>query len=62
MSLGITIVCLSLNNTRIWAFRRVESKDTVESTIGVATKKVSMGFPTYEVIKLFVDKDIKIRC
>ena len=43
------------------AFRRAESKDTVESTMWVAAKQVSMSLPTYENIKLFVDKDIKTR-
>lgn len=60
MSTGITGVRLSLNNTSTMAFKRAESKDTVESTTGVAAKQVSMRFPTYEDIKLFLDKEIKI--
>jgi len=60
MYTGITCVHLSLSNKITMAFRRVESKDTVESTMWVAAKKVSMTLPTYEYIKLFVDNDIKI--
>jgi len=57
---SIIDVPLSLNNTSTIAFRRAESKDTVESTMGVAAKKVFMSLPSYENIKLFIDKDIKM--
>jgi len=42
------------------AFRRADSKDIIESSTRVAAKQVSMSLPTYEDIKLFIDKDIKI--
>ena len=61
MSLGITSVHLSLNSTSTKAFKRAESKDNVESTTGFAAKQVSMRLPTYEDIKLFIDKDIKMK-
>ena len=60
MSISIEGVHLPLKSTTTMAFRRSESKDTVESTMGFAAKQVSMSLPTYEDIKLFVDKDIKI--
>ena len=61
MYIGIKGVHLSLDITITMAFKRGESKDTIESTTWVAAKQVSMILPTYEDIKLFMDKDIKIR-
>ena len=59
MSIGIARVHLPLSNTSTMAFRRAESKDTVERTTWVAAKQVSMSLPTHEDINLFVEKDIK---
>jgi len=59
ISQDITGVCLSLSNTSEMAFKSAESKDTIESTTGVATKQVSMSLPTYEHIKFFIE-DIKM--
>lgn len=60
MSTGIAGVHLPLSSTSTMAFRRAESKDTVESTMWVVAKQVFMILPTYQDIKLFIDKDIKI--
>ena len=60
MSLGIIGVHLSLKNTSTMDFKRADSKDIVESTKGFAAKQVSMSFPIYEDIKLFIEKDIKM--
>lgn len=60
MCLGTISDHVYLNNTSTMAFRRAESKDTIESSMRFAAKKVFMRLPTYEDIKLFIDKDIKI--
>ena len=58
---GITCVHPSLSSIGTMASKRMRSKDTVESAIGDAVKKVSMSFPIYEDTKIFIVKEINMK-
>lgn len=61
MSPGITGVLMLLSSTCTMASRRVELKNTIESTTRYIVEQVSMSLPIYEDTKSFVDKVIKMR-
>lgn len=61
MSPSIIGVHLSLNSSGTMASKRVGSKDTVESETRDAVEKLSMRLHIYEDIKIFIDKDIKMK-
>lgn len=61
MSPSITGVHQSLSSTCTMASKRAGSKDTIKSTIGDVVEQVSMSLPIYEDIKLFIEKEIKIK-
>ena len=58
MSPSIKSVHLHLNSI---GFHENRVKDTIESATRDAFDQVFMNFPIYEHIKLFMDKDIKMK-